>query len=1034
MARVVSIPSPESANSTATSLGPSDITSAPLKKEVTLDTSLTRDVVFEKYEGTEGGPLSETSKNCVHECVRPADHVRQPKTDRPPAKKFSYKLDPFQDAAIQCLELGESVLVAAHTSAGKTTVAEYAIAMALRDGSRVVYTSPIKALSNQKYRDLAEQFGDVGLMTGDVTLNPEASVIIMTTEILRSILYRGSELVREVRWVVFDEIHYMRDRDRGVVWEESIILLPDSVRQVFLSATIPNTLEFAEWICRVKHQPCHVISTNYRPTPLQHFVFPQGADGVLMVMDEMRNFKEDNFRRALSMLKSTSEDLSLEADRPTKRRKMRNDRRQNDNSDLAKVIGMCHQREYTPVIVFAFSKMEVEENARGLEKADLTTEEEKMAIQEIFTNAVNTLGEEDQKLPQINAILPMLMRGIGIHHGGLLPMVKEITELLFQEMLIKVLFSTETFSMGINMPARTVIFSALSKWDGQKNRMISPGEYIQMSGRAGRRGLDDRGLSIVMVKEDVDADELKSLFTGSPLRLDSHFYLKYNTLLNLLRVDGADPRYMLHRSFYQFQREKKTVNLEEDLRAKQIERQTKETIENILHDVCEEVGLSGGDIRDCLPPEMRQMNFSAIDDKVLDFFGSVSSVVAMKEQVRQVCYTEENVLRFFQRGRIVHVVDNGVDWGYGIVLSLKRERSASNPRETEPIAMILLECSPSWDPRLPSKLSNAEPNAPGILDNLLFGSNQTRDLTSLGQFEIFPCRLECIAGVTGVKANITQSPGASDEFRKSCGLTLQAIQKQVGLLKYLDPVEDLKLPREQMERLLQDDELTLKALKMNPLYGWQYAKHIFKRFQRRIDLETAMRGIESALQTSRDPQNLGELKGMEEVLRRLGYIDENNIVTFKGRVACDISTVDELIIGEILFDNVKVSELDINYLCAMLSCLVHEDRPETEIPEDPKLAELYTRVQEVAKRVATISIECRLELDQEKYLKKFCPTVGVSVSTHLAHTLPSAYGRHFDVDAGSTICRDCQQNKGMGRSCRKIFQEVGRSPERFGVG
>lgn len=256
------------------------------------------DVIIEKYEGDED-ELQESSKHCIHECVRPHGNFRKDIKSGPssePAKKFPYPLDPFQKAAISCLELGESVLVAAHTSAGKTTVAEYAIAMALRDKARVVYTSPIKALSNQKYRDLAEEFGDVGLMTGDVTLNPDASVIIMTTEILRSILYRGSELVREVQWVIFDEIHYMRDRDRGVVWEESIILLPDSVRQVFLSATIPNALEFAEWICRVKHQPCHVISTSFRPVPLQHFIFPTGGDGALLIMDEGKHFIEENYR------------------------------------------------------------------------------------------------------------------------------------------------------------------------------------------------------------------------------------------------------------------------------------------------------------------------------------------------------------------------------------------------------------------------------------------------------------------------------------------------------------------------------------------------------------------------------------------------------------------------------------------------------------------------------------------------------------------------------------------------------------------
>lgn len=225
--------------------------------------------------------------------------------------------------------------MSAHTSAGKTVVAEFAIATALRDKQRVVYTSPIKALSNQKYRELLDQFGDVGLMTGDVTINTSASCLVMTTEILRGMLYNGSQIMREVSWVIFDEIHYMRDSGkdppdtddsiffrgskltdsallslfiaRGVVWEETIILLPPSCHYVFLSATIPNAMEFAEWICKIKEQPCHIVYTNFRPTPLQHYLFPNGSDGIHMVVDEKGQFREDNFQKAIMSI-SDSDD------------------------------------------------------------------------------------------------------------------------------------------------------------------------------------------------------------------------------------------------------------------------------------------------------------------------------------------------------------------------------------------------------------------------------------------------------------------------------------------------------------------------------------------------------------------------------------------------------------------------------------------------------------------------------------------------------------------------------------------------------
>ncbi|UKZ81867.1 ATP-dependent RNA helicase mtr4 [Trichoderma virens FT-333] len=213
------------------------------------------------------------SHNIQHQVALPPDlnyeyiPLSEHKSPEEPARTYPFKLDPFQSLSVASIEREESVLVSAHTSAGKTVVAEYAVAQCLKRNQRVIYTSPIKALSNQKYRDFEAIFGDVGLMTGDVTINPTASCLVMTTEILRSMLYRGSEIMREVAWVVFDEVHYMRDKTRGVVWEETIIMLPDKVRYVFLSATIPNAFQFAEWIAKIHHQACHVVYTDFRPTP-----------------------------------------------------------------------------------------------------------------------------------------------------------------------------------------------------------------------------------------------------------------------------------------------------------------------------------------------------------------------------------------------------------------------------------------------------------------------------------------------------------------------------------------------------------------------------------------------------------------------------------------------------------------------------------------------------------------------------------------------------------------------------------------------
>lgn len=259
------------------------------------------------------GPGGRPPPTCSHEVavpegfdeasitLDPAVHgtLHEPFYAGPRAKQYPFTLDPFQETSIACLERKESVLVSAHTSAGKTVVAEYAIAMAFRSNQRVIYTSPLKALSNQKFRELSETFGDCGLMTGDVSLNPNASVIVMTTEILRSMIYRGSELLREVAWVVFDEVHYMQDRERGVVWEETIIFMDHRTKMVFLSATLSNSSQFAAWVAHLHRAPCHVVYTDFRPTPLQHYAFPLGGDGLYLLLDERGNFRGENFGLSL---------------------------------------------------------------------------------------------------------------------------------------------------------------------------------------------------------------------------------------------------------------------------------------------------------------------------------------------------------------------------------------------------------------------------------------------------------------------------------------------------------------------------------------------------------------------------------------------------------------------------------------------------------------------------------------------------------------------------------------------------------------
>ena len=328
--------------------------------------------------------------------------------------------------------------------------------------------------------------------------------------------------------------------------------------------------------------------TDYRPTPLQHYIFPSGADGLYLVVDEKGTFREDNFQKAIAAMMSESGSAGGKGDGgggeggdgggKLVKGKRKSGNGKDNVSDIYKIVRMIMERQYQPVIVFSFSKRECETHALAMSKLDFSDDEERTLITQIFNNAIDSLSSDDKQLPQVINILPLLKRGIGIHHSGLLPILKEVIEILFQESLLKCLFSTETFSMGLNMPAKTVVFTSVRKWDGVTFRCVSSGEYIQMSGRAGRRGLDEKGIVICMMDEQLDTDIAKNMIKGESDILNSSFHLGYNMLLNLLRVEDQNPLKMMIRSFHQFQNTNKTPALMkrlEELEEKKKEVETK---------------------------------------------------------------------------------------------------------------------------------------------------------------------------------------------------------------------------------------------------------------------------------------------------------------------------------------------------------------------------------------------------------------------------------------------------------------------------
>lgn len=498
--------------------------------------------------------------------------ITQPVTDfeaqiPEPAHKFPFELDTFQKQAIIKLENHNHVFVAAHTSAGKTVVAEYAIALSRKHMTRTIYTSPIKALSNQKYRDFKKTFDDVGLITGDIQISPSSACLIMTTEILRSMLYCGSEVTRDLEYVIFDEVHYITDIERGHVWEEVLILLPDHVNIIMLSATVPNALEFSNWVGLTKRKRVYVISTLKRPVPLKHYLYTghskETKKELFLLVDSDGRFISKGYQDAKAA-KAKQQNKTMNKGAGGRgggsgggggggyRSNFMHPK--HEAQLWLTLIDLLKQNDELPIIAFTLSRAKCDRFVKSLESCSLTTGAEAGVIKTFFNKCLSKLKPEDRLIPQVLMLQDSLARGIGVHHSGILPILKEVVEMLFQRGHVKLLFATETFAMGVNMPARTVVFESFKKHDGKELRPILPAEYTQMAGRAGRRGLDKNGTVILLCKMDVPNDEiLKAMITGRPKKLESKFRLTYTMILNLFRVESVTVEDMMSHSFKEFE-------------------------------------------------------------------------------------------------------------------------------------------------------------------------------------------------------------------------------------------------------------------------------------------------------------------------------------------------------------------------------------------------------------------------------------------------------------------------------------------------
>ena len=468
--------------------------------------------------------------------------------------------DPFQIAACTALDQGASVLVAAPTGSGKTFIAEHAIKRARDSGRRAFYTAPLKALSNQKFRDFQQLFGEreVGLLTGDTSINSDAPVLVMTTEVLRNMIYARSEALDNLAFVVLDEVHFLQDEYRGPVWEEVIIHLPLEVALVCLSATVSNADEVADWLTTVRGDTRAIVETK-RPVPLEHHhAFYDKATGMTRVLPTLDGSRiNDKLKRVVS---STGQP-------------QRGDRRRDKDQRVGppsrtEIIEELQQLDMLPAIYFIFSRNQCDDAAKACRRNALSfvTGTEAKRIREIADRHGSRLSDDERRALDFDGFVDLVSSGVAPHHAGLVPAFKEMVEEAFTAGLIKVVFATETLAVGINMPARTVIIDKLTRYTGERHVPLKPSDFTQLTGRAGRRGIDTIGHAVTVWSPFVSLDEVARYATNKTFNLTSAFRPTYNMTVNLVRTHAErEVRHLLNLSFAQFQSNSNVVAIQSRL-------------------------------------------------------------------------------------------------------------------------------------------------------------------------------------------------------------------------------------------------------------------------------------------------------------------------------------------------------------------------------------------------------------------------------------------------------------------------------------
>ena len=937
----------------------------------------------------------------------------------PLALTFPFTLDPFQQRGIIRVENHQHVLVCAHTSSGKTLVAEYAIAKSKSLNKRIIYTSPIKALSNQKFRDFKAKFNnDVGIITGDVCINPDAQCIIMTTEILKNWLYKQNEKLKMVDYIIFDEVHYINDRERGHVWEEILILLPNTIGLVMLSATIPNYMQFAQWIGSIKQTTVYVEITYKRVVPLEHKCFIS-AKQVFMFKDKDGKVKDDEVHKAIKAAEDNQSKTFANRKKP-QNKKERQEREQklshqikqytkflmkkeqerfnndnnnnsnNDNSNSNRLITQTHlkieetvnyviKEKLTPCVMFTFSIRKIDEYARMLSHNQYITRDESTRVTNFFMKCINKLDAFDRQIGQIQAMKLLLQSGVGVHHSGLLPILKEIVEILYSKGLIKILFATTSFSIGLNMPTKTVVFTEITKYNDGVKGVLSSSEYLQMCGRAGRRGIDDKGNVLIMLGDQRYPPKPSDIITmakGEGTEVASQFRLEYKTIIN----------------FYY----RNVKNIVQFFKESYIEHNTYISM-----------------------PEIRK-NIEQLNQQLHSF----PVIECASSSTQQQCEYNDIVNYYTAKTQYKAVssklYDN--DCINALLLTNGRVLIINSKTYRKNIPVVLVKYYVDYDGELWCLTVDDNKQTVIQYENVTKTHYTTRYGVLNGKYYLyFKIFTEDIVDITDTVIKSVPKENAMDQdedgfhFYKKKDLELvltelltlshQYQQQQQPNIHVVNYLKVSKNNIDVSELLKRKNELytTLNANKCHTCE--QREKHL-KEYSDKKAIEDKLTKCKTKLKEE-SIKCYKEFTQRLKILQELDYLDNEMNLQLKGKAAKEISSSDSLLVTEVLLSNIT-NELSVDEIIAFFSGFI-TNKNGVDL-SDPNISEGFTKaissMKEIIKKVD--EVEHKFNFEESKYNRRFCFSLAKSLQMWMQ-------GKHFNE-----ILDECDVEEG------KVFSVINR--------